>query len=102
MTKQYMKLPTDELNSFVTMLFLHSALPGQTYITYSTVCKHGNVELASLTEQRSRKKVVCFMTFSFEVMYWMCMLSLNIESNDWSPFQYYCSQSFFQHSNLTS
>jgi len=65
MTKQYMKLPTDDLNSFVTMLFLHcynystgtkqSALPGQTRITYSTVCKYGNVELASLTEQRSRK-----------------------------------------------
>jgi len=23
MTKQYVKLPTDDLNSFVTMLFLH-------------------------------------------------------------------------------
>jgi len=63
MIKQYVKLPTNDLNNFVTMLFLHcynyssgtkqSALPGQTSISYSvfsTVHKYGNVELASLME----------------------------------------------------
>jgi len=30
------------------------------------------------------------------------MLSLHVESNDWSPFQFVCSQIFFQQSSLTS
>ena len=37
----------------------------------------------------------------FEKVCCVCMLSLHVESNDWSPFQYICSQIFFQHSSLT-